>query len=60
MGLVKKELRYPLFILEVGLFISLYALAFTGRDFSFWLGGICVGQGMALTANVFDKSQVKR
>lgn len=53
---MKKKLRLPLFVLTFGLVISGHAWATDRHAFSFWIGGILIGQAMVLTVNAFEQS----
>ena len=48
-------MRFPLFMLGMGAFLSVMAWAVTGNLFTLWTGGLLVGQGSLLVASALDK-----
>lgn len=48
-------LRYPLFTIGLGLFLTVMAVEVTDNLFTLWIGGLMVGQGSVQVANAFDR-----
>ena len=55
-----KRLGAPLFMLGLGLFLSLQAVVFTHAASGFWIGGLLVGIGASSVASELDRRRVRQ